>query len=309
MAAILFSASNMLQRVLPRLFSSTASQGSNAGSRMANVRQAGLAAPGRPYPPASPLSYSRARDIMFGLARRESGARREFAIDAVKNANAAFRSGDQVLAGKILATGLATFFPVRITADTASLPEVLHAGWQANFGRGVTALIDRVHDQLYRLHRDVSTDVVHGDPSRDALLEAIREDGSMTVAYRHAITKAAGLNNEGRHEEALATLRTVPMHQSMMAYFAVPVATPGSEVADRILTAAHKELDKLGTLVNGDHEVAIGSLGQQVSYARENPDVLRTRGLIQSVGAELFRRGAYDDAMNTVRPPVPPRVT
>ena len=248
---------------------------------------------------------------MFGVARRESGARREFAIGTIENANAAVRSGDKTRAETILATGLATFFPIReATAggDTTFKPDALHAGWQANLGRGVTALIARVDDQLHKLQLDANADVVHGHPSRDALLEKVQEDGSITATYRHAITNAAVLNNEGRHDEALAALRTVPAHQAIMTYFAGPAGAPGSNKAYHALSTAHEALHGFQDLVNGDGDAPSGFLGQQVSYAREHPDVLRTRGLVQSVAAELFRVGAYLDVLDMVPPPVPPRI-
>jgi len=247
---------------------------------------------------------------MFGIARRESGARHEFALDTIKNADRARRNGDNTAAGKILATGLATFFPKTAVAgsDTPSKFDAIHAGWQANLGRGVTALIARVDDQLHKVQFDANADVVHGEPSRDALLEAIRGNGGITTAYRHAITEAARLNNEGRHDEALLALRTAPAHQDIMAYFGAPPRAPGSDKAQRALSTAHEALYAFGNLVNGDDEAPSGLMGQQVSYARENPDLLRTRGLVQSVGAELFSVGAYSDVLDTVLPPVPPRI-
>jgi len=248
---------------------------------------------------------------MLGVARREAGVRRDFAMDTVKNANAALRSGDKARAGTILATGLATLVPTRVAAagdDAAFNPDILHEGWQANLARGVTALIARADDQLHKVQLDANTDVVHGHPSREGLLEAlIRFDGDITATYRHAITRAAVLNNEGRHDEALAALREAPAHQAIMNHFAVPTGAPGSDGSHRALSTADEALYRFQTLVNGD-DTATGILGQQVSYARDNPDVLRIRGLVQSVGAELFRVGAYRDVLDTVRPPVPPRI-
>ena len=181
------------------------------------------------------------------------------------------------------------------------------AGWRANLGRGVSALIARVDDQLHRVQLDANANIVHDQPSRDALLKAIRADGSITAAYRHAITNAAVLYNQGRRDEALAMLRDAPAHQDIATYFTVSGGTRGSDSAHRALSTAHDELDKFQALVNGDGEAPIGALGRQMSHARENPDVLCTRGLVQSVGAELFRIGAYSEVLATVRPPLPPR--
>lgn len=309
---VFLSVSSLLQRVLPRALHGARSEGSKLGTQLQNVGQAKGALPGRPATLTSPLHpaapHASARGLILGVASGEVGARRELAMNTYNRSTDALRRGDQALSGKILATGLAVFFPVRAAADTAALPEALHAGWQANFGRGVTALIDRVHDQLWRLNSDVGTDVVHGDSTRDALLESIRNDGGITVAYRHAITKAAGLNNEGRHEEALAALRAVPLHQDMMTYFAAPAGTPVSQVAERTLNAAHNEFHKFQARVNGNDDLTHDSLDRQVSYARENPDALRMRGLVQSLGEDLFRSGAYEGVLDTVRPPVPPRL-
>lgn len=312
MPAVVPLVSNMLQRVLSRAFSSTGPKGSGVGSQLGNVRQAVSAVPGRPAVSAPLTSYSKARDVMFGIARRESGARHEFALDTIKNADRARRNGDNTAAGKILATGLATFFPKTAVAgsDTPSKFDAIHAGWQANLGRGVTALIARVDDQLHKVQFDANADVVHGEPSRDALLEAIRGNGGITTAYRHAITEAARLNNEGRHDEALLALRTAPAHQDIMAYFAVPPGAPGSDEAQGALSREHEGIYAIQNLANDDddNDGPSGILGELVSYVRENPDLLRTRGLVQSVGAELFRVGAYSDVLDTVLAPVPPRI-
>lgn len=248
---------------------------------------------------------------MSRIAERESGPRLEYALDTIKKAERERSNGNKTASYTYLALGLATLCPTTAAvagSDTPFKLGAMHAGWQANLGRGVTALIARADDQLHKLQLDANTDVVHGEPSRDALLEAIRENAGITAAYRHAITKAALLNNEGRHDEALTALRTAPKHRDIMAYFAAPSRAPGSDKAQSVLSTAHEALYAFGNLVNGDDDAPSGFLGQQVSYARENPDLLRTRGLVQSVGAELFRVGAYSDVLDTVLPPVPPRI-
>lgn len=281
------------------------------GAQMRNVSQAGAPVSGRPAVPATPPSYSRSRDVMLSVARRESGHRGEFARDTVNRANAAFRSGDEVRARSILATGLSTFFPTRVAAssdESASKSAAMHTGWQANLGRGVTALIAHAERLLGTLQFDADIDIVNGDASRDALLDSIRKDGGITAVYRQAITNADALNNEGRHDEALAVLRADPTHQDIMAYFAAPDGAPDSRQAFSVLSAWHIELHRFQTLVNGESEVPDGAFGAYVSYARENPNVLQTRALVQSVGADLYRIGAYRDARETVRPLVPPRI-
>lgn len=123
-----------------------------------------------------------------------------------------------------------------------------------------------------------------------------------------AFQNAAALNNEGRHDEALMALRASPRYQSHL-HFRAQTKVPGSDhAASRALSMGHEELDKFTTLVNGDGDAPAGVSGQNISYARENPDVIRTRGLVQSVGADLFRLGAYRDVLVTVRPPIPPRI-
>ncbi|WP_250634133.1 hypothetical protein [Pinirhizobacter soli] len=301
----------MFHRVLPRVFMSANSQGSSVSAQLGNVRHAGPTAFGRPAIPTSP--HSRARELLLEKAQLKPGASREFAINIVKNAGAARCKGDYALAGHILATGLATFFSASGAAagdDTPSKPDAVHAGWQANLGRGVAALIARAETQLQMVQQDANADVVDHHPSRDGLLEAlIRFDGGITATYRLAIVRATMLTNEGRHDEALAALREAPAHQAIMNHFAAPVGAPGSDSSLRALSTAHDALDKFQTLVNGDDDAPTGSLGQQVSYARDNPDVLRVRGLVQSVGAELFRVGDYGAVLDTVRPPLPPRVS
>ena len=49
---------------------------------------------------------------MVGVARQQSGARRAFAVDTIAYASMAQRNGDNAQARRILATGLATFFPI-----------------------------------------------------------------------------------------------------------------------------------------------------------------------------------------------------
>ncbi|WP_250626651.1 hypothetical protein [Pinirhizobacter soli] len=152
---------------------------------------------------------------------------------------------------------------------------------------------------------DADVDIVNWDKSRDTLLDAIRRDGSITATCRQAITNATVLNNEGRHGEALAVLRADRAYQDIMAYFGAPEDASGSTQARFDLAVWDSELNSFQTLVNGASEAPAGAFGAYVSHGRENPDVLRTRGLIQSVGTELFRIGAYSDVQDTVRPPVP----
>ena len=334
---ILSSASGFIQRAFSSAFSSVRSPGSSVGAQLRSVSQAGAAASGRPAVPTTPPSYSRFRDVMLGVARRESGPRGEFARDTVNKANAAFRSGDTKGARTLLATGIATLCPARVAAggdDTRPatsptlaaqslaassskavstseertpvstfLPEAMHAGWRANLGRGVAALIARAEGLLPRVEIDADAGIVNGDTSRDALLDAIRRDGSITASYRQAITNAAALNNGGRHDEALAVLRADPKHQDIMAYFAAPDGAFGSGQAFFDLSVWDSELNRFQTLVSGDGDAPSGAFGAYVSYAREHPDVLQTRGLVQSVGAELFRIGAYRAVLDTVLPP------
>jgi len=241
---------------------------------------------------------------MYRVARQQvTLGYRDFAVDTIKNANTALRSGDKARAGTILAMGLATFRSPNTSAMAASvpderavvstsLPETLHAGWQANLGRGVTALISHFGAQL--TERMQAFDGYYAPDHKDSY---------------DAFENAAALNNEGRHDEALMALRAAPHYQSGLHYFRAQTKVIGSDhAASRALSMGHEELDKFTTLVNGDAAAPAGASGQNISYARGNPDVIRTRGLVQSVGADLFRLGAYSEVLATVRPPVPPRI-
>jgi hypothetical protein len=241
---------------------------------------------------------------MYRLARQQvTQGNRDFALDIIKNANAELRSGDKGRAGTILAMGLATLSPSSASTKAAlaledrktestSLPEALHAGWRANFEGGVAALIFYFTDRLLTL-KQAGGD--HGLPPLNNFLH-----GTLPSAHDLCI--------EGRPDEALAALRAAPAYQSVLNLFQTPIRASGSnDVASRALSMGHKELDKFTTIVNGDDDAPAGTSGQNIRYARENPDVIRTRGLVQSVGADLFRLGAYSEVLATVRPPVPPR--
>jgi hypothetical protein len=267
---------------------------------------------------------------MFGVARRESGARREFAMNTVNNADAMFRRGDKVLADAILTTGLATFFPVTVAAagdDTSpaksssvvaqsleaspaevdpapeertmvkwSVPEALHAGWQTNLVRGVDALIANLREQL---HNQQLADV---DPHAP--------DYAKDYA---ALETAAALNNRCLSEEAINGLRDLPYYQYFMQR--TNDSAKVSESHDqtlydktlRALSLERKNLEALIAIVDGNGDAPAVTLGQDIAYARENP-VLYTRWLARTVAIDLAKLGAYEDALATVRPPLPPRV-
>jgi hypothetical protein len=311
MLSIVSSAVQLLQRVIPHALLPVRSTPSQVATHLQKVHQATGVPMGRPAMVAQQSPFTRARQLLLSKAHQDiSGTRREFATNIVEDSNAALRSGNKKLAGHILATGLATVLPAwrgAVNDENISMPEALHRGWQGNLGRGVSALIASADQKLHLVQFEANADLVHGNPFRDALLDAIRENPRITVNYRHSITNAALLNNEGRHGEALATLRSSPHHEPIMSYSNAPSSTPSSDVASRDLSTAHERLYMFGNFVNGDGEAPPGAIGQEVQYARDNPDALAIRGLVQSVGAELYRIGAYREVLDTVRPPLPPK--
>jgi hypothetical protein len=322
MSAILFSAANMIQRVLPRAFLSAGSQGLSVSSRLGAVYQAGPAAAGRPANPQSLVSYSNIRDRMIGAVRQTSGQTRQFAGRELERATAARRSGNKELAREILTMGLATLFPLKVAVDgkatsptnrsggeseakpskatpvldpraTASMsrPEALHAGWQANLSRGVAALIARLDEHLHRQQRAVGE--LHVADYLDDY-----------AAFRQAAT----LNDAGRPEDAVDLLRARPGYQSFLRHVQ-DLSEPSSsyDVAFRALSLGRESLDRFRALVDSNESVPAGMSGQNISYARENPEVVYTRWLVQTVGVDLMRLGAHSDVLATLRPPVPAR--
>ncbi|WP_331521177.1 hypothetical protein [Pinirhizobacter sp.] len=305
MHPIFSSAAHQLQRLLPQAWSAARSQGSNVSSQLTNVRQAGAATKG------CQTTYSDAKELILRKAcEDESGARRGITLKILNIASGVRRLSNDVQAERIVTAGKNTFFGTKVAAAAVgavkSRPEILHEGWQANLRNGITALIKRAGEQVFQVQSDASLGVKREQRSSDAFLNAIRVDSSKLKPYYDAIIDATKLNKAGRHKEALDLLRDAPDHQKIMAYFRVPPGAHGSEKADRALSHANEARESFHALVDGHAEPA-GVLGQQVAYARKNPDVLGTRGLVQSVAAELYLVGAYNDVIATLLPPVPPR--
>src|ERR1700710_1021992 len=116
MPSIFSAAATMLQRVLPQAWSSIRSQSANITQRLGHVRQAAGTPPGRPAISPSSRELFKAGNLLLGVAHQKSGVERRYAIDSVLNASAAQRRGDNARARTILATGLATFFPLSVAA-------------------------------------------------------------------------------------------------------------------------------------------------------------------------------------------------
>lgn len=140
MSAILFSAANMIQRVLPRTFLSIGSQGLSVSSRLGAVYQAGPATAGRPANPVSLVSYSNIRDRMIGALRQTSGQTRQFAGHELERAAAARRSGNKELAREILTMGLATLFPLKVAVGTSPAKSSMEAEPEAKPTKAVPEL-------------------------------------------------------------------------------------------------------------------------------------------------------------------------
>jgi hypothetical protein len=177
-----------------------------------------------------------------------------------------------------------------------SVAEALHAGWQANLVRGVDALIANLDDQL---RKQQLTDV---DPHAPDYAEDYT-----------AFETAAALNKSGRPEEAINVLRDRPHYGYFLQRTHDSAETSEShnqalyDKTSRALTLEGQYLEELVAIVDGNGDAPAVRLGQDVAYARENP-VLYTRWLTRTVAIDLAKLGAYEDALATVRSPVPPPI-
>jgi rhodanese-related sulfurtransferase len=278
---------------------------------------------------------------VLGVAILGDGTRSKFAANILRDAGTALRNEDMATANDILAKGMKVLFAAvpatgeysttsaasetaveqarkAASAEAATAPEqrkpestalaaALHAGWEANLGRGVRTLIESFEAQANSDRRDMYREVLDGHPSREKLLDATREDSRLLREDRFACISARHFNKEGRDACALDELRQAPSYERIMKRFEASFGVPEADEAKRALSASSKEFDLFRTLVESDEEIPAGVAGKQVRYARENPSVLHTRQRILSVAEDLFRLHAYDQVSSTLQPPVPPR--